>query len=479
MEKRYNKHVKDGSIKYPEASLKLESQCLYGLVEYYGKHPRVVEMIEFLKPDYFYYPYTRRSFEIISAMHYNNGIVSTELFVDMCTAGDFPEEDADAWIRAIQLGSYWAAPDQVVGYCLMTVEYYFRRQLKEHLGYGAACLPYEKDIFDFIELVSNEVRDITAFVTKLGGTNQTEIENAAFDFALLPATEKSKQGYSSGLTRYDNALGNGWQPGTLNIVAARPGAGKSALMMTAALHLTQAKIPVKVFSLEMTAQALVFRIMSSLSHIALNRLKNAELAAHERDAVAEARRNYSQSVRPYLTIEDGNVTMERINSSVRSATLRLAKPQVVFVDYLQLVKPSGKERSREEEIANVSKGLLALAKEYNIAVVALAQLNREVESRYNRKPKLSDLRESGQIEQDAHTVTMIYRPEMYKDEPIETFDDGTPTAGKAELMVLKNRDNEIGIARVDYNGKLTLFEDAVSWHEEPPITHYPKSLPPF
>ena len=252
-------------------------------------------------------------------------------------------------------------------------------------------------------------------------------------------------GVPSGFTKLDE-LTSGWQASDLIIVAARPGMGKTALTLSMARNIAVGqKIPVAFFSLEMSSVQLITRLISSETGLSSEKLRTGKLEAYEWDVLNNRVKDLEKAP---LFIDD---KARRLSSQYGI--------QLIVIDYLQLMTAGGSKGAgnREQEISTISRNLKALAKELNIPVIALSQLSRNVEARPGHKrPQLSDLRESGAIEQDADIVSFIYRPEYYK---IMEWDDEaqTPTAGQAEFIVAKHRNGGLDNIRLKFEGHLGRF----------------------
>ncbi len=257
-------------------------------------------------------------------------------------------------------------------------------------------------------------------------------------------------GLATGLKDLDD-LTSGLQDSDLVIVAGRPSMGKTTLVMNIAEHAAiQTEKPVLVFSMEMPADSLAMRMMSSLGRIDQHRLRTGKLSDDDWPRVTSAVHMLSEAP---LFIDD---TAGLSPSEMRSRARRLMKEQgqlgLIVVDYLQLMKvPGFKSDNRTGEISEISRMLKALAKELNVPVIALSQLNRSLEQRHDKRPIMSDLRESGAIEQDADLICFIYRDEVYNED--------SPDKGVAEIIVAKQRNGPIGKVRVAFLGKYTRFED--------------------
>jgi len=254
-------------------------------------------------------------------------------------------------------------------------------------------------------------------------------------------------GISSGFVDLDR-LTSGWQNGDLIILAARPSHGKTALSLNMAYHAARySQVPTAFFSLEQPKEQLVQRLLASVGQINASRLRAARMESQEWERFYQV----DEKLRgvPIHIIDKPALTALEIRSQAR----RLKSKQgigLVVVDYLQLARDP-KAKSREQEVGGISRGLKALAKELNLPVIALCQLNREVEKRPNKRPVLADLRESGSIEQDADLVLFIYRDELYRED--------SKDKGIAEVRLAKHRNGPTGLVNLAYRKEFMLFQN--------------------
>ena len=256
-------------------------------------------------------------------------------------------------------------------------------------------------------------------------------------------------GLSTGFKDLDG-MTSGLQPSDLVIVAGRPSMGKTSFAMNlvehAVLHQQQ---PILVFSMEMPADSLIIRMLSSVGRIDQTRIRNGKLEQEDWPKLSTAV-NKLKDVPLY--IDD---TAALTPTEVRSRSRRVAREHgqlgMIMVDYLQLMQVAGSSEGRTAEISEISRSLKAIAKEFKCPVVALSQLNRALENRPNKRPVNSDLRESGAIEQDADVIMFIYRDEVYNEE--------SPDKGIAEIIIGKQRNGPIGICRLAFIGQFTRFEN--------------------
>ncbi len=266
-------------------------------------------------------------------------------------------------------------------------------------------------------------------------------------------------GISTGFTDLD-AMTSGLQKADLVIVAGRPSMGKTSFAMNmvenAVLHTDK---PVLVFSLEMPADSLIIRMMSSIGRIDQTRMRNGKLEDQDWDKLSSA---VAKLRNRKLFIDD---TSGLSPSEMRARARRVAREQgdlgMIMVDYLQLMQVKGSNENRTGEISEISRSLKLMAREFNCPVVALSQLNRGLEQRPNKRPVMSDLRESGAIEQDADVIMFVYRHEVYDPEKPET-------KGLAEIIIGKQRNGPIGTVNLSFIGRHTRFENYMPPSGGPP-----------
>jgi replicative DNA helicase len=256
-------------------------------------------------------------------------------------------------------------------------------------------------------------------------------------------------GLSTGFTDFDEKTA-GLQPADLVIVAGRPSMGKTTFAMNLAENAAiKSKQPVAVFSMEMPADSLAMRMLSSLGQIDQTRLRTGKLNDDDWPRLTSAIALLNEAP---LFIDD---TPALTVTELRARARRLKREHglsLIVIDYIQLMQGSGRSNeNRATEISEISRSLKALAKELNVPIVALSQLNRSLEQRPNKRPVMSDLRESGAIEQDADVIVFIYRDEVYNED--------SPEKGKAEIIIGKQRNGPIGKVILTFQGKYTRFEN--------------------
>lgn len=261
--------------------------------------------------------------------------------------------------------------------------------------------------------------------------------------------EGSLSGTATGFSDFDD-MTSGLQPSDLMIVAGRPSMGKTSFAMNIAEYIAiKGSKPVAVFSMEMPGEQLTLRLLSSLGRIDQHRVRNGKLEDYEWPRLTSAVNILSHA---RLFIDD---TPAMTPTEVRARARRLTREHgplgLIVLDYLQLMQSPENGENRNAEISHISRSLKALAKELNVPVMALSQLNRNLEQRPNKRPVMSDLRESGSIEQDADLVVFIYRDEVYHED--------SPDKGTAEIIISKQRNGPIGTSRLTFLGQYTRFEN--------------------
>lgn len=260
---------------------------------------------------------------------------------------------------------------------------------------------------------------------------------------------------STGFYDLDNLVG-GFVPGELTILAGRPGMGKTSLALAFALNVARSGKFALVFSLEMAAQQLAHRFIAMHSGITSRELRQPRERMHEKHWPALTRAITETCVDTLDVVDSARVTVNDIRAAVKARSLK-SEMGLVVIDYLQLVRPAEKSHSREREVAEISAELKAIAKDLRVPVVCLAQLNRATEQQNKKQPQLSNLRESGSIEQDADVVLFVHRDGYY---------DASAPQDVAKIIVAKNRNGAPGPIEVHWNATRTLFSNLEQHRQE-------------
>lgn len=296
----------------------------------------------------------------------------------------------------------------------------------------------EKQIFDLaFENVSSAVKPMNIVVKE----TLDHIEE-------LTQKDTKFSGVPSGFTSLDR-ITSGWQPSDMVIIAARPSMGKTAFILSMARNMAvDHQVPVAIFSLEMSAHQLVTRLIVSETGIGSEKIRTGDLNKEEWQMLESKTAPLSEAK---IFIDDtAGISITELRAKCRNLKIQ-HDIKLVVIDYLQLMSgPPETRNNREQEVSQISRGLKAIAKELDIPVIALSQLNRAVENRTGKRPQLSDLRESGSIEQDADLVVFIHRPEKFG---ILQDDDGNSTEGLAEIIIAKHRNGavtDVKLRFIDY-----------------------------
>ncbi len=335
-------------------------------------------------------------------------------------------------------------------YAALIMDKYVRRQL---IAAGHEIVDLGYDAAEELETVLDESEQKIFRLTQerpqqgLVSISETliqafnEIENLHQEIALpgIPCGFYDLDGMTSGFSRSD-----------LIIIAGRPSMGKTSFALNISLNIAkEQKLPVAIFSLEMSKEQLAQRLLSSEAKIPSNRLRSGRISQNEFEPLANAVANLSEL--PIYIDDTANLSVMQMRSQVRRLQAQQKnKLGLVLLDYLQLMEGSGSD-NRVQELSRITRSLKGLAREINVPIIALSQLSRGVEQRNNKRPMLSDLRESGSIEQDADLVIMLYRDEYYHPD--------TPDRGLAEVLIVKHRNGPTGTVKLLFKAELTKFEN--------------------
>jgi replicative DNA helicase len=315
------------------------------------------------------------------------------------------------------------------------------------------------DVFDLLDDAESKLFEVTQGNLKKSSEAAEGLVKQAIDKIQEISNQSGMSGVATGFNRLDE-LTSGWQPSDLVIIAARPGMGKTAFVMSMAKNMAiDFETPVAIFSLEMSSVQLITRMISSETGISSGKLRKGNLEPHEWEQLNVKVKNLSKA--PIFIDDTPSLSIFDLRAKAR----RLASQhgiKLLIIDYLQLMTAGTTQKgggNREQEISMISRNLKALAKELEIPVIALSQLSRAVETRGgSKRPLLSDLRESGAIEQDADIVSFIYRPEYYGNTEWDD-EERTPCEGQAEFIVAKHRNGGLDNIKLKFTGHLAQFSN--------------------
>ncbi len=442
--------------KLPPQALDLELTVLGAmLIDKKG----VDDVIDILHPDVFYKDAHQEIYRAILALFHNSEpidlrTVSNQLRKEAkleFVGGDF---------YLINLTQKVASTAHIEFHARIILQKYIQRKLIS-ISSEIIAEAYDEtiDVFDLLDDAESKLFEVTQGNLKKGSVDSQSLVRQAIDKIEEISNKEGMSGVPSGFTKLDE-LTSGWQPSDLVIIAARPGMGKTAFVMSMAKNVAigfdQA---VAIFSLEMSSVQLITRMISSETGIASGKLRKGDLRPDEWEQLNVKVKNLSKA--PIFIDDTPSLSIFDLRAKARRLVSQ-HNVKIIIIDYLQLMTAGTSSKgggNREQEISMISRNLKALAKELEVPVIALSQLSRAVETRGgNKRPLLSDLRESGAIEQDADIVSFIYRPEYYG---MTEWDDDehTPCEGQGEFIVAKHRNGGLESIRLKFTGHLAQFSD--------------------
>lgn len=432
-----------------------------------------------LSPDHFFIPVHGRIFEAIQVLT-ERGSVANPLTLNAFFKDDEALSDVGgpAYLAGLvaSAATIIATPD----YAKAVTEGFVRRQLAE-IG---ETIAYESFNYDLDRSAANQIEDAEKLLFDLAEQGSQDRGFETISDASSRAIDAINDAFRGGagitgvksyLIDLDEMMG-GFQPSDLIILAARPAMGKTALATNIAVNASSNKDDMKsvgLFSLEMASDQLANRVIADIAGVPSNLLRRGKVSA----------RDVEKAIRAFHGLRDVPLMLDDTPalsiSAIRARARRLKRQKgldLVIVDYLQLMKGTGRSDNRVQEVTEISQGLKAMAKELNVPVIALSQLSRAVEQREDKRPLLSDLRESGSIEQDADVVMFLYREEYYlsKSAPEQRANEGrvafserlenweqaiSNKLGVAELIIAKQRHGPVGTINLHFNSETTKFEN--------------------
>jgi replicative DNA helicase len=444
--------------KIPPQALDLEEAVLGAMmIDKKG----VDEVIDILQPDAFYKDAHKYIFEAIIQLFTDSQPVDL-LTVSAQLKRNAKLEMAGGEFYLIQLTQKITSSAHIEFHSRIILQKFIQRSLIK-ISSEIIEESYDEttDVFDLLDKAESKLYEVTqGNIKRSSETAQSLVLQAKARIEEI-ANKEGLSGIATGFDKLDK-ITSGWQPSDLIIIAARPGMGKTAFVLSMARNIAiDFGHPVAIFSLEMASVQLITRLISSETGLSSEKLRTGRLEKFEWEQLSIKVKNLEKAP---LFIDD---TPSLSIFDLRAKARRLASQhgiKLIIVDYLQLMTAGGNAGkgagNREQEISTISRNLKALAKELSVPVIALSQLSRAVETRSttSKRPLLSDLRESGAIEQDADIVSFIYRPEYYK---IDEWDDdeATPTQGQAEFIIAKHRNGSLENIRLKFIGNLGKFDN--------------------
>jgi replicative DNA helicase len=415
----------------------------------------IAECVETIDAEYFYNPAHQTIYTVLVELWNANAGIDLITFTQVLRDRNILDAVGGA---AFITSLYTFVPTAAnIGYYLEILrEKYILRQII------AACTESVRRAYDeqdevnaLLDEVEQKVFAVGQDRFKAAGASMKEtVMEALESIEALWETRGGITGIPTGFAEFDK-MTDGLHEAEMIVIAARPSMGKTALAMNIAEHVALVeKRPVAVFSLEMSSKQLVQRMLCSRARINLEKVRNGFLAERDFPALTTAASKLAES---QIFIDDtASISILELRAKARRLKAQ-HKIELIVIDYLQLLRSTTRRAAdnRQLEISEISSGIKALAKELKIPIIVLAQLNRQPEARAGGKPRLSDLRESGSIEQDADLVGLLVRPEVYEDDE----DARAEKAGEAELIIAKQRNGPIGEIPLTFLKEFTRFED--------------------
>ena len=433
------------------------------------------EVSTFINTGSFYDPAHTKIYEVIEVLN-NKGMIANPITLKNYFEKDDMLNEVGGTEYLVKLTRFSGSTKQAIDYAKIIHEMYLRRELvliSDNLS-SETLNAKEKNAEKIIENTEKSLFDLA----ERGSFSQSFLKfNQALDQTIEMATQAMKSdqgivGVPTGLTDLDEKLG-GLHKSDLVILAGRPGMGKTALATNVAYHAAQnlmarqEKSSIAFFSLEMSSEQLSTRILSEQARIKSDDIRRGKVTEEEINRYIETSRNIYNL--PLFIDETPAITIATLSNRARRIK-RLFGVSLIVVDYIQLMRGSSSSQSdnRVQEVSEITQGLKALAKELKVPVLALSQLSRAVESRDDKKPQLSDLRESGSIEQDADVVMFVYREAYYLEnkqpklgsiEHAEWQSKMNDVNGLADIILGKQRHGPTGVVKVEFEGIYTKFKD--------------------
>lgn len=442
--------------KVPPQAVDLEEAVLGALML---EKDALSQVIEILKPEIFYKDANREIYAAIKELFENSEPV------DILTVTNWLRKNGKLEFVG---GAYYIASLTSRVNSSANIEYHTRiiieMAIKRELIRISSEIQHDAfedstDVFELLDRTEQALFDVSETNIRKNFVNMRQLMNDAIRELEIKKNKKDGlTGVPSGFTALDR-ITSGWQKSDLVIIAARPGMGKTALVVSAMRNAAvEFNRPVAIFSLEMSAIQLVNRLISAEAELESDKIKKGNLEDYEWQQLVYKTSKITEA--PIFIDDTPALTILELRAKSRRLVSQ-HHVEMIIVDYLQLMtgdrSKNNSSGNREQEIASISRALKNLAKELNIPVIAISQLSRAVETRGgDKRPQLSDLRESGSIEQDADMVLFLYRPEYYGITEDET---GQSTKGIGEISIAKHRNGSTGTVQLKFIGHLTKFID--------------------
>ena len=415
-----------------------------------------MNVADILSPDAFYDPVHAKIYEAISTLGFNQRPIDMMTVAQQLRVNGTIDEVGGAVRLADITNKVYTAANVEFHAKIIQQKYLARRLIAFASKVEEGAYDEGNDVDDLLQQAEGQLFEISQTHLKRDVTQIDPVLNLALEQIQAAAhTETGLSGLRTGFTELDK-MTSGWQNSDLIIIAARPAMGKTAFVLSMAKNMAiDFDIPVAIFTLEMANVQLVKRLISNIADLNGEKIKSGQLTSEEWERLNNNVRDVYSA--PLYLDETPGLSITELRTKARRL-VRERDVKMIMIDYLQLMNATGlKLGSREQEVSTISRSLKALAKELNIPIIALSQLNRSTETREDKRPVLSDLRESGAIEQDADIVCFIHRPEYYTKSSEDK--DGNDIRGLAELIVAKHRSGAVGDVKLRFVHQFARFEN--------------------
>lgn len=438
---------------------RLEAQVIGEVI---SESDNIARIVTILRPEHFTEAPYRAIYERLCSMYDRGEVIDLITATNACKGLQMPENKRVSAVLAECMGGM-ADASAIERHAQILVENHIRRTIYVGAqGIAGKAKSSGEDIADLLNALNNLADESNGAITggrakHIGELVKQSIENA--EERQRKAKAHQSLGITTGLKMLDEATG-GWRPSQLIVLAARPAMGKTSVMLHLALSAARQGKAVCIYSLEMSDVSLTDRLLIAVADVDAERFRSGNITADDWKRITAAQTEID-TLPIYI---DDNPTASMSYIRTRSKILqKRGKCDIIFADYLQLVDTSiGKNRNREQEVAAASRSAKMIAKELKVPFVLLSQLSRKVEDRADKMPQLSDIRESGAIEQDADAVIFIHRPSYYGEQIIPTKDGEIKAEGAGVLNIAKQRDGATGNVYFSHNYALTRLSDYVA-----------------
>lgn len=452
----YKQEITDPTGKLPPRDTDIEEVVLGACMLEKDAYMNVCDI---LIPDCFYDPVNQKIYQAITTLGFNQRPIDMMTVTEQLRKDGTLEEVGGA-VHITELTARVYSAANVEYHARIIAQKYLARRLITYAStISTKAFDESNDVDDLLQEAEGQLFDISQTQLKREVTQIDPVINLALEQIQNAANnENGLSGLQTGYTDLDR-MTSGWQNSDLIIIAARPAMGKTAFVLSMAKNMAvDFEIPIAIFTLEMANVQLVKRLLSNVAELEGEKIKSGQLTPEEWDRLNSRLRGVYSA--PLYLDETPGLSITELRTKARRL-VREKGVKLIMIDYLQLMNATGmKLGSREQEVSTISRSLKALAKELNIPIIALSQLNRSTETRDDKRPVLSDLRESGAIEQDADIVCFIHRPEYYTKSTEDA--EGHDIRGLAQLIVAKHRSGAVGDVKLRFVSKYAKFEN---WDE--------------